>query len=493
MRIEPRIAELRASDTGKAAGLAAAMIANNVIALGSTVVFARLLDDYGSLAALISYFLILSVAGQAMQVATAREGVLGHLGVGDGLLATIRGWTRTMLLITAGLTVVSVVLRQPIANAVGVHRDSWAAAVGIPAGCLWLELSILRGALQGIGDYKSVGLSLIGEQSVRLVSGAALAAAGLGVTGAYIGTPISFVALSAYCWLHLRRHAAAAPGRLAAAPIAGAPIAAAPVAAAAPVGLTVPAGVTVPGGVTVPVGATATVAAAAPVATTVRIGADAPPGAAAIPLWAHVKRAWAPIAGLIVIAVLQNIDIIAAKHQFSKNAASSYGATAVAAKVLIWVAMGAGFYLVPEVSRRRSEGQDTRPVLARALGIVLVCAVPVLLIFGFGARPLLRAAFGPKRLGAVDSLLVLGIAFAVLAATYLAIQYMLALKRTGFLVVLGAVAVAEPVLLLQASRKPANFAAVVLAIQAAGALLAFTLALRRGGPEPAPAVSPELA
>ena len=60
------------------------MIANNVIALGSTVVFARLLSDYGSLAALISYFLILSVAGQAMQVATAREGVLGHLGVGAG-------------------------------------------------------------------------------------------------------------------------------------------------------------------------------------------------------------------------------------------------------------------------------------------------------------------------------------------------------------------------------------------------------------------------
>ena len=70
------------SETAKAAGLAGAMIANNVIALISTVVFARLLTDYGSLAALISYFLILSVAGQAIQVATAREGVLGHLGVG---------------------------------------------------------------------------------------------------------------------------------------------------------------------------------------------------------------------------------------------------------------------------------------------------------------------------------------------------------------------------------------------------------------------------
>ena len=78
------------------------MIANNVIALGSTVVFARLLTDYGSLAALISYFLILSVVGQAMQVATAREGVLGHLGVGHGLVATMRRWTRTLLRVHAG-------------------------------------------------------------------------------------------------------------------------------------------------------------------------------------------------------------------------------------------------------------------------------------------------------------------------------------------------------------------------------------------------------
>ena len=40
---------------------------------------------------------------------------------------------------------------------------------------LWLELSILRGALQGVGDYKGVGISLIGEQAARLVTGAILA------------------------------------------------------------------------------------------------------------------------------------------------------------------------------------------------------------------------------------------------------------------------------------------------------------------------------
>ncbi len=434
-RYAPAVTEFKHSDTAKVAGLALAMIANNVIALGSTVVFARLLSDYGSLAALISYFLILSVVGQAMQVATAREGVLGHLGVGAGLLATLKRWTRTMLWFTLAVTVVSILLRDPIAQAVGVKNDQWAAAIGLPAGCLWLELSILRGALQGVGDYRSVGLSLIGEQATRLVIGATLAAAGLGVTGAYLGTPFSFIAMGFYCALQLRRYAEQ---------------------------------------VTESAPATRGVAEAA------------------LELWAHVKRAWAPIAGLIVIAVLQNIDIIAAKHRFrSKDLASSYAATAVAAKVLIWVAIGAGFYLVPEVSRRRAAGEDTRPVLATALGIILVCAVPVLLIFGFAAKPLLRAAFGPHRLEASSSLLVLGVAFAVLAATYLAIQYMLALKRTWFLVVIAVVAIAEPVLLLQASRKPQGFAAVVLAVQAAGALLAFALALRRDNAPPATAVNPE--
>jgi len=287
--------------------------------------------------------------------------------------------------------VISILLRAPIASAVGVKNDQWAAAIGLPAAVLWLELSILRGVLQGVGDYQAVGISLVGEQAVRLVAGAALAGAGLGVTGAYLGTPLSFIGIGVFCVLRLRKQVEAQ--------------------------------------IEEPLGAVTS----APVVMS---------------LWLHVKRAWAPIAGLIVIAVLQNIDIIAAKHRFSTSMASSYGATAVAAKVLIWVAIGAGFYLVPEVSRRRASGEDTRPILFRALGIIAVCAVPVLLIFAVEPHLLLKLAFGAKRATASGSLFVLGLAFTVLAATY-------------------------------------------LAIQAVGALLAFGLALRRGSAPPQAAVSPE--
>ena len=142
-----------------------------------------------------------------MQVATAREGVLGHLGVGHDLLATLRRWTQTMAIFTVVLTVISVVLRDPIASAVGVKHDPWAAAIGIPAGCLWLELSILRGALQGVGDYKS-GRPQPDRRAGRCGSSPVplLAAIGLGVTGAYLGTPLSFIAMCAYCAVQLRRH-----------------------------------------------------------------------------------------------------------------------------------------------------------------------------------------------------------------------------------------------------------------------------------------------
>ena len=438
-RYEPQLANLRGSDTAKAAGLAVAMIANNVIALVATVVFARELTDYGSLGALISYLLILTVAGQAMQVATAREGVLGHLGRGFALLATTRSWTRTLIVTTVGLTIVSVLLRDPIASAVGVKHYPWGAALGIPTGCMYLQVSLLRGALQGVGDYKGVGISLVGEQGVRLVAGAIFAIP-FNVTGAYLGSFMSYVAMSVYCWVQLRRYAAS---------------------------------YVAPEGEKTPI-------------------ADAP----AVTLWHHISRALAPIAGLAVIAVLQNIDIIAAKHRFSSHTATSYAAVAVAAKVLIWVAIGAGFYLVPEVSRRRAEGEDTRPVLFRALGIILVCAIPCLLIFAFGAHPLISTVFGKKKSGASDALLPLGAAFTVLAATYLAIQYLLALKRTWFLLAIGLVAVAEPILLLHASRAPSSFASVVLAVQAAGALVAWTIALRQGKapppgpPPPAEAVEP---
>jgi glycosyltransferase involved in cell wall biosynthesis len=148
------------SDTGRAAGLAAAVMAANFIALAYTIVFARVLhsDGYGSLAALVSTFLILSVPGSALQMTVARE-VSRSVAAGERHPAAgVWGWLRTLAAVTVAASVVSILCRSLIAHAVGVADLPWAASAAVPAGCLWLMLSVQRGGGGGRARQNKVGL-----------------------------------------------------------------------------------------------------------------------------------------------------------------------------------------------------------------------------------------------------------------------------------------------------------------------------------------------
>src|SRR3954467_14028558 len=79
-----RLRALTGSDTGRAGELGIAAMVSNVVALAFTLVFTRVLGQsgYGSLGALISTFLLLTVAGYALQTTVARE-VSGAIAAGD--------------------------------------------------------------------------------------------------------------------------------------------------------------------------------------------------------------------------------------------------------------------------------------------------------------------------------------------------------------------------------------------------------------------------
>jgi O-antigen/teichoic acid export membrane protein len=429
-RARPPLREaISRSESGKAAGLAAATLANNAIQLAFTVVFTRLLGatGYGTLAALISAFLILLVAGQSMQAAAAREAAMDRLGHPDVLRATLSAWIRRLLLGFVVVVLLSALLREQLAALIGVHDVPWAAAAIPPTGVLWMLLCLQRGALQGLGRYRPVGESIVGEAGGRLVFGLLLYAVGLGVTGALLGTPLAFAVVA--LWLERELHHTVGPVR--------------------------------------------------PVDRPVRT------------LRSVVTDGWAPIIGLVFLASLQNIDVIMAKHQLSGDDAGSYAAAAVAAKAVVWVAIGVGLHLLPEATRRAAAGRSPRPVLMRALGIVAVVAAPALLVFAVAPHLLLRLAFGPDLTGAADALAVLGAAMTVLAVTYLTVQYLLALHRTAFLWALGAVAVAEPILLASAGTSILGFADIVLGLQVAAAIAVLGFAAvagagaRRHAPAPA--------
>jgi O-antigen/teichoic acid export membrane protein len=405
---------LAATETIKAVGMAAATLASNAIALLFTVLFARILGagDYGSLAALVSTFLILAVPGSAVQVAVARETALGRLGEGPILAATLSAWRRRLAVTGIAVTAVAVLLRGSIASLVSVP-EVWAAAATAPTAFLWLALAVERGALQGVHAYRPVAWSIVLEAAGRLIFGLILVAGGMSVTGAYLGTPLTLLATALGLLVVSHR----------------------------------------------------------------RLGPPAP-GVPTRRLVDLIGGAWPAVLGLFLVAVLQNVDVILVKRQIGGDAAGAYAAAAVAAKAVVWVAIGIGLYLLPEAARAARTGADPRPVLARAVAVVAAVAVPMLLVYAVFPETVLRLAFGPETVRASGALFVLGCAMTLLAVGYLTVQYMLALGRLAFLPALGVVAAAEVALLgAIGTRSLLAFAAVVLALQAAAALSVLAIGL----------------
>ena len=103
----------------------------------------------------------------------------------------------------------------------------------------------------------------------------------------------------------------------------------------------------------------------------------------------------------------------------------------------MWIAIGLGLYLLPEAARRAKTGEDARPILLRTLGLIAAMAVPMVLIYSVAGEPLLRIVFGEDLTDASDALPFLGLAMSLLACSYLSVQYLLAMGRASFLLVLA--------------------------------------------------------
>src|SRR3954463_1996747 len=415
MSLLSRLRTLTGSDTGKAAELGIAAMIGNVVSLVFTLVFTRVLGQsgYGSLGALISTFLLLTVAGYALQTTVARE-VSAALAAGDPDAGRgVRRWLRKLTMLAVAAAILGVLLRTPIATVIGVEDVPWAASATLLCGALWLVLSVERGALLGFQRYRLVGGSLVAEQVARLLFGVLLAVAGLDVTGAFLGTPLALAAVAAALWVPLQRQVAGAPD-------------------------------------------------------------DELPGHRLRDL---ARRAWAPICALGLIAWLQDGNVIVVKHLASDHDAGAWVAAAVAAKAIMWIAIGLAAYLVPEVARRAGSGFDARPILLKVMGLIAVLAVPMVLIYFAAASLILEKVLHVH--GGQGALPYFGAAMSMLALTYLATQYSLALHRARFLVVLGLAGLAQPLILAAVGDDLTGLALALLGLHVAVAATMLTLALRR--------------
>ena len=105
-------------------------------------------SDYGSLAALLSAFIILMVPGSALQIAVARDvstaAASGDANAGAG----VRRWLGQLLIATVVVALLAIPLRHVLAAILNVEEDWAAAAVPLTA-MLWMVVS--RGARRASG------------------------------------------------------------------------------------------------------------------------------------------------------------------------------------------------------------------------------------------------------------------------------------------------------------------------------------------------------
>ncbi|MFM9022702.1 MAG: oligosaccharide flippase family protein [Solirubrobacterales bacterium] len=404
-----RLARARSSDTVKAAGVASAQLVANVLALFTTIALARALGT-SDYGELAR---MVSVVTILIVPATALQVAAAR----DTTLGRLgRGGQATASLNHWILRILALTLVTFLACALLREQmasllqvsQPWAAALVFPAGVFWISLALQRGVLLGAGGYRSVGISLIAEQGFRLLFGLAAALAGAGVGVIF------------FCSVPL----ATVPAILLTGYLARR-----------------------------------------------RLGrSDHEPSRSRLRELA--MRNPVPMAGLTLFAILQNADVIAVGHYFSSELSGAYAQAAVAAKGIIWIAVGLGLYLLPEAARLAARGGDARSLLGKTSGLLALIALPVLAAFFLVPGTILDLVFGDKAALAESALPWLAMAMTFLAAGYLAIQFLLALGRRAFLGALAVAAVAVPVVV---ALRDTSLESVALGLLLLDAVLAGTL------------------
>ncbi len=336
-------------------------------------------------------------------------------------------WAHLLLAAAVATAVAGLLFRDSIAGLIGVEEVPFGAAGVLPTACLWLLLSVQRGVLQGLGSYRLVGFSLMGEALSRLVLGTALIVAGLGATGAFLGSGASMAVMAVILGRNL----------------------------------------------------------------SVALSHPATVSARARSLRDTLRGTVVPLVALALLAWLQNVDVIVVKHQAATDAsASSYAAASVAAKMIFWISVGLGLFLLPEAARRSHAGEDGRSVLLRTLGIVAAVAVPMVAVYAVAGELLLETVFGPRLGLASDALPWLGAAMTFLACGYLFVQYLLAVQSRIFLAALAVAAAAEPFVLIRAGTDLTAVALGLLTVQSAlvAVMALLSLRSRSAGAQPQAAI-----
>lgn len=405
----------------QAGPLALAGLLANGGSLVVTIVLARVLAsrDYGTLNQLLGVFFVVSTPGTALLVAVVRR--VASWQDREGKLVD---WARALHRGAAwGLGCFALVLVAAgpgLAALLGRNDPAGLDAIAL-AGAVWVVLCVDRGLLQARREYRTLSWNLLSEGALRSACMIAAGVVGLRVTGvaagvllAEIGTAIQARMMAVRPWRRsgawTRRHRPGQRRGVRGHRVAGA---------------------------------------------TYFLRSDV----------------LAAVVALGAIALLQNIDVIVMGRE-GPHRAGAYAAVSVSSKVLIFLALAVGGYLLPEAAHAWQEGRHALRQLSVAFALV---EVPGVLLAGAAAvapRRFLGTFFSDRYVRAATAFLPLAGAMLFLSLVVLVTMYLLAIGDRRVAVLLVAASAAETVAVSLGHGRPQPTALADLMVQGSLAVLA---------------------
>ena len=186
-------------------------------------------------------------------------------------------------------------------------------------------------------------------------------------------------------------------------------------------------------------------------------------------MWRGFTRSLpAVMTGLIGIAALTNVDVVAAKLGMGGEQAGLFGAASVVAKSLLVVPQALALVLLPRVAERNARDAQTGSFLAIGIIAMLVAGAIAMLVAEVLAEPIMTIAFGSQYADAASLLVPFFGATTLLGALLLLVNHHVARSDHRFVWAVAGLAVIEIVLLVFFSGSSMAIIAVDAIVAAIG-------------------------
>ena len=147
----------------------------------------------------------------------------------------------------------------------------------------------------------------------------------------------------------------------------------------------------------------------------------------------EAARSLAPVLlGLLAIAALTSVDVVAAKLALTGHDAGIYGSASLVGRVILYLPAAIITVLLPRVAARAADQIETTDILRRSLVVTLRFCTISTFVYAAAGSTIVRVAFGSDYADAAGLLWLFGVAMTGYALLNVLLVYHLGHERIGF-------------------------------------------------------------